>query len=66
MGNFSAASSDFKAAIEMARESQQGKERITMWETWVQQIGQKRNPFSEPLLQQLRDDWKTGEHFHRK
>ncbi len=55
--HYPAAIVDFKTAIELAREFNDGQDRISMWEEWVQQLEQENNPFNEALIQELLSDW---------
>lgn len=66
MGEMSAAGADLKMAIEIAREGQQGADRIEMWQAWAQQIEQGQNPFDQQTLNQLRDDWRAENELHRQ
>ncbi len=57
---------DFKTAIEVARQTQHGEDRIPMWQDWLSQIEQHRQPFDEHMMQQLREDWQNEKEAHRK
>jgi hypothetical protein len=63
--NYAGAIADFSNAIRHAQETGEGEDRIFLWEDWIAQLQQDANPFSEELLQELREDWEAEKEYYQ-